>query len=199
MVIKIRDDRQLKALTGLSFAEFDRLLPVFSAVYEAEQQRQYEQAVQAGSRQRKPHPKGPRGRKSKLPSMADKLFFVLYYFKTYPTFDQLGAKFDLAGGPLGAKAHERLYELSPRLHETLVQLEMMPKRECQSVAELMQALDGIDEIIIDATAPRGSPAYRRPQDAQQQQDHYSGKKTAYAEEHDHRDHRQGDPLCRTHF
>jgi len=172
MVIKIRDERQMKALTGLSFAEFDRLLPVFTAVYEAQQQRRYEQAVQAGTRRRK---RGG-GRKSKLPTMDDKLFFVLYYYKTYPTFDQLGAKFDLAGGPLGAKAHERLYELSPLLHEALVQLEMMPQREFQSVEELMQALDGIDEIIIDATAPKGLPAYRRPQDAQQQQDHYSGKK-----------------------
>jgi len=166
MVIKIRDERQMKALTGLSFAEFERLLPVFTAVYEAQQQRRYEQAVQAGSRRRQ---RGG-GRKSKLPTMDDKLFFVLYYYKTYPTFDQLGAKFDLAR----SKAHERLYELSPLLHETLVQLEMMPQREFQSVAELMQALDGIDEIILDAT----ERAYHRPQDAQQQQDHYSGKKNS---------------------
>jgi len=41
MVIKIRDERQMKALAGLSFAEFDRLLPVFTAVYEAQQQRRY--------------------------------------------------------------------------------------------------------------------------------------------------------------
>ncbi|KXK11347.1 MAG: hypothetical protein UZ22_OP11002000362 [Microgenomates bacterium OLB23] len=166
MVIKVRDDRQMKALTGLGIAEFDRLLPVFSAVYEAEQQRRYEQAVQSGNRQRK---RGG-GRKSKLPTMADKLFFVLYYFKAYPTFDQLGVKFDLAR----SKAHKRLYELSPLLHEALVQLDMMPAREFQSVADLMQALDGIDEIIIDAT----ERAYRRPQDAQQQQAHYSGKKNS---------------------
>lgn len=38
MINKIRDDRQLRALTGLGFAEFERLLPIFSAVYEAERQ-----------------------------------------------------------------------------------------------------------------------------------------------------------------
>jgi len=38
MVIKVRDDRQMTALKGLGFAEFDRLLPVFSALYEAELQ-----------------------------------------------------------------------------------------------------------------------------------------------------------------
>lgn len=191
MINRIRDDRQLCALTGLGFAEFERLLPVFSAVYEAERQKRYEQAVQAGTRRRKPGG----GRKSKLTTLADKLRFVLYYYKVYPTFDQLGTQFDLVGDPLGAKAHARLYELSPLLHETLVRLEMMPKRTFQSVEELMQALDGIDEIIIDATAPRGYPAYRRPQEAQQQQDHYSGKKTAYAEEHAHHDGCQGDSVC----
>lgn len=183
MINKVRDDRQLRALTGLSFAEFERLLPVFSAVYEAERQRHYEQAVQAGKRRRKPGG----GRKSKLPTMADKLVFVLYYYKIYPTFDQLGTQFDL----VRSKAHEHLYELSPLLHETLVQLEMMPKRAFQNVDELLEALDGIDEIIIDAT----ERAYRRPQDAQQQQDHYSGKKTAYPEEHpDHHD-GQDHSLC----
>lgn len=164
MMNKIRDDRQLRALTGLGFAEFERLLPVFSAVYEGERQKRYEQAVQAGMRRRKPGG----GRKSKLPTMADKLLFVLYYYKIYPTFDQLSTQFDL----VRSKAHERLYELSPLLHETLVRLEMMPKRAFQSIEELMQTLDGIDEIIIDAT----ERAYRRPQEPQQQQDHYSGKK-----------------------
>ncbi len=173
MIDKIRDDRQMKALTGLSFAEFERLLPIFTAVYQAYRQTCYEQAWLAGKRQRKPGG----GRKSKLASMADKLLFVLYYFKDYPTFDVLGAKFDLAR----SKAHERLHELSPLLHETLVQLEMMPHREFQTVEALMQALDGIDRIIIDAT----ERAYRRPQDAQQQQDHYSGKKTTYTEKHGH--------------
>jgi len=54
MVIEIRDDRQLCALTGLSQAQFEQLLPTFSAVYLAQRQAEYEQAVQAGQRQRKP-------------------------------------------------------------------------------------------------------------------------------------------------
>lgn len=182
MINKIRDERQLRALTGLGFAEFERLLPVFSRVYEAERQKHYEQAVQGGSRRRKPGG----GRKSKLATMADKLLFVLYYYKTYPTFDQLGTQFDL----VRSKAHERLYELSPLVHEALVQLEMMPERAFHDVAELMQALDGLDEIIIDAT----ERAYRRPQAAQQQQDHYSGKKTAHPEEHAYHHTGQGDSL-----
>ena len=39
MGMQIRDDRQMKALTGLSQAHFDHLLPVFSAIYQAAQQK----------------------------------------------------------------------------------------------------------------------------------------------------------------
>ena len=37
MGLQIRDDRQMKALTGLSQAQFDYLLPVFSDIYRATQ------------------------------------------------------------------------------------------------------------------------------------------------------------------
>ena len=38
MGLQMRDDRQMKALTGLSQAQFDHLLPVFSDIYRATQQ-----------------------------------------------------------------------------------------------------------------------------------------------------------------
>src|SRR5713101_7342612 len=82
MEIQIRDDRQMKALTGLSQAQFDSLLPVFSDIYRATQHQKYEEGVKSGTRARKPGG----GFKGKLPTMADKLLFVLYYYKTYPTF-----------------------------------------------------------------------------------------------------------------
>lgn len=166
MVIAIRDERQMRALTGLSPAEFEQLLPTFSAVYVAKRQAEYEQALQAGTRQRK----SGGGRKSKLPTLADKLLFVLYYYKDYPTFDVLGTQFNLSR----SKAHTQLYLLSPLLHETLVKLEMMPHRAFKTVEELTLALKGVDQIIIDAT----ERTYRRPQDVEQQRAHYSGKKNA---------------------
>jgi hypothetical protein len=54
MGMQIRDDRQMKALTGLSQAHFDHLLPVFSAIYQAAQQKTYEDGVESGTRTRKP-------------------------------------------------------------------------------------------------------------------------------------------------
>jgi hypothetical protein len=54
MGLQIRDERQMKALTGLSQAQFDHLLPVFSDLYRATQQQTYEEGIQAGTRRRHP-------------------------------------------------------------------------------------------------------------------------------------------------
>ena len=69
MGMHIRDDRQLKAFTGLSQAQFHSLLPVFRDVYQATQQQAYEAGVESGTRRRKPGG----GSKGKLPTMAEKL------------------------------------------------------------------------------------------------------------------------------
>ena len=164
MSLKIRDDRQMRALTGLSQAKFEQLLPTFSEVYQAEQQRAYEQQVAAGSRRRKPGG----GRKGNLPTLRDKLLFVLYYYKTYPTFDELGSRFDLAR----SKANENLHQLSPILHQTLIQLGMMPQRDFESVEAFKQAYQGLDPLLLDVT----ERPHRRPADDTQQRELYSGKK-----------------------
>ena len=75
MGLQIRDARQMKALPGLSPAQCDHLLPVFCHIYRATQPHTYEEGVQAGTRRR--HPGG--GSKGKLPTLAEKLPFVLYY------------------------------------------------------------------------------------------------------------------------
>jgi hypothetical protein len=154
----------MKAFTGVSQAQFDFLLPVFSHVYQEAQQQRYEDGVKAGKRSRKPGA----GIKGKLPTMADKLTCVLYYYKTYPTFDVLGAQFDM----VRSKANENLQKLSPILYDTLVQLELMPYRELGTPEALRAALAGVDQLIIDAT----ERAYRRSQDDATQREHYSGKK-----------------------
>jgi hypothetical protein len=173
MGLHIRDERQRKALTGLSPAQFDSLLPTFSDTYRAAQQHAYEAGSPSGTRRRRPGG----GSKGKLPTMVEKLLFVLYYYKTYPTFDVLGTQFAMAR----SRAHENLHKLSPILYDTLVHLELMPYRELATPEELKAALQGMDRLLIDAT----ERAYHRPQDEAKQREHYSGKKTAYVEEHGH--------------
>jgi Helix-turn-helix of DDE superfamily endonuclease len=164
MGLTIRDERQMKALTGLSQAPFDVLLPVFGHVYQEAEQNRYEDGVKAGTRRRKPGA----GIKGKLPTLADKLLFVLYYYKTYATFDGLGAQFAM----VRSKAKENLHKLSPILYDTLVRLDLMPYRELATPEALREALSGVDQLIIEAT----ERACRRFQDYATQREHYSGKK-----------------------
>ena len=173
MGLQIRDDRQMKALTGLSQDQFDPLLPFFSTIYETTQQKTYAAGVESGTRRRKPGG----GSKGKLPTMAEKLPFVLYDYKTYPTCDVLGTHFAMAR----SKAHENLHKLSPILYDTLVHLDLMPYRELSTPEELKAALRGGDRLLIDAT----ERAYHRSQDDAKQREHDSGKKTAYGEKHGH--------------
>ena len=54
MGLQIRDDRQRKALTGLSHAQFDHLLSVFNDIYQTTQQQTYAKGVVSGTRTRTP-------------------------------------------------------------------------------------------------------------------------------------------------
>lgn len=164
MSLHIRDDRHMRSLTGVSLSQFEILLEVFTKLYSQRQWQVYQDGIIAGTRQRRPGG----GKKGALPSMRDKLLFLLYYFKVYPTFDVLGTQFTMAR----SKAHENLYKLVPLLYQTLVQLGVMPHREFATPVELLEALDGIDTILIDVTERN----HRRPQDEQEQREHYSGKK-----------------------
>jgi len=163
-MLTIRDDRHMRSLTGLAQAQFDKLLEMFICVYEEMRQAAYAAGVAAGTRKRKPGG----GAKGKLTTYADKLLFVLYYYKVYPTFDVLSTQFDMAR----SKAHTNLYKLSPILEQALVRLEMLPHREFHTPAELKAALQGVEQLLIDVT----ERAYRRSQDDATQREHYSGKK-----------------------
>jgi len=81
-------------------------------MYQGSQQKTYEEGVESGTRTRTPGG----GSKGKWPTMADKLLFVLYYYKTYPTFEVLGTQCDM----VRSKAHENLHTFSPIFYNTLV-------------------------------------------------------------------------------
>jgi len=166
MGLLMRDNRQMKALTGLSQDPFAFLLPVFSNLYQAAQQKTYADGLQSAKRRRQPGG----GAQGKLPTIADNLQFVLYDYKTYPTFDVLGQQFDMAR----SKANENLHNLSPILYDTLVHLELMPYRDLATPEDLKAALQGVDRLLLDAT----ERLYHRSSDEAKQREHYSGKKNS---------------------
>jgi hypothetical protein len=158
----IRNDRQFKALTGMSRTEFEQFLPTFTNAYEALRQETYE--AQRGTRQRKPGG-GPKG---KLVTMSQKLLFILYYWKVYPGYDVLGFQF----GMDGSKACTNVHALWPVLKRALNKQDVLPRREFGSVEELREAFADIADLFIDAT----ERPHVRPQDDEEQREKFSGKK-----------------------
>ena len=167
MIINLNNDRQTRALLGLDKDKFLELLEAFRKIFEQRQQEEYEEGKKKGSRQRKPGG----GRKGKLPTYADKLFFVLFYLKNYPTFDVLGAIFNMGR----SKACENLHKLLPILQATLKHLGVLPDREYSSPEELRKAMEEVEQVLIDAT----ERLHNRPKDNEKQKEFYSGKKKAH--------------------
>jgi hypothetical protein len=72
---------QFLACTGLTVDEFDFLSRSFSRAWEQYRQKNY---VNSG------------GGKPKLPSVLDKLFFILFYYKVYPIQSAMAAIFGMS-------------------------------------------------------------------------------------------------------
>lgn len=158
----IQDERLFKALTGVSRTEFQQLLPVFITSYQELQQETYE--TEKATRQRQ----SGGGQKGKLPTMELKLFFILYYWKVYPTYDVLGFQFGLDR----SKAYTNVQALWPVLERTLEKLEVLPVRSFSRVEDLQAAFEGLQDLLVDAT----ERPHARPKDEGEQRKKYSGKK-----------------------
>ena len=101
----LRTERMSKALTGLSPSEFWALLPDFDFYY-----KEFE-----AKRKKKRERKLGGGRNSKIESIEEKLFYVLWYMKTYPTFDV--ASFNV--GFARSSACTWMHDLLPILEQTM--------------------------------------------------------------------------------
>ena len=101
---EITDDRIVAALIGMPKSKFTALTKHFeSASLEIDRERvlngEIKQVKQGG-------PKGY------LNSPEKKLFFILFYLKTYPTFDVLGFHFGLSGGHAHAHVDKLMLSLT---------------------------------------------------------------------------------------
>jgi hypothetical protein len=161
----ITDDRIVASLIGMPKAKFASLVKAFeSASLEIDRER-----VQKG--EIKQVKQG--GHKGYIDTHEKKLFFILYYLKTYPTFDVLGFHFGFSGG----HAHAHVDKLLPVLERALSHLKLMPERQPTTPAEFRKLLEKYKDIAIDGME---CPC-ARPQDDTAQREHYSGKKKTCGE------------------
>jgi len=153
----LRSDRLMKALTGMTIAEFERLLPTFTVGLKKAQ-------VKA-KKERKRAIGG--GRRHTLKTPTDKLFFILFYLKCYPTFDLAG----LLYGVDRAQAQRWVKVLLPVLEEVLGWQAVLPQRRIGTLAEFIQRFPAVKDVFIDGT----ERPVQRPQQAKAQRELYSGK------------------------
>ena len=157
----LKQDRQIRATTGLNRKAFETLLPSF------------EQAYQQMLMQKRRWRESGGGRKATLLTSENKLFFILLYCKCYPTFDLMSVLF----GFDRSCAHDWVHRLLPILETALGQKQALPERKIGSIEEFLAKFADVQEVIVDGV----ERPVQRPQDADQQKEHYSGKKTAYKE------------------
>lgn len=150
-----------KSFTGITVRAFAELLPAFRQAYQDDLDRRDAQRSTPRQRQR------GGGSKGALPTLEDKLVFILCYFRLYPVQVLQGYLFGL-GQP---QANEWIQRLTPVLNQALGYEQQLPARQSRDIAQVLAACPGL-EFIIDGT----ERPIRRPKDPDRQRQHYSGKK-----------------------
>jgi hypothetical protein len=161
----LENDRLLRALTGLNRKAFDESCEVFEVVYQ--------ESIESDTKPRKRARGG--GRKARLRTIESKLFFILFYFKCYPTFDVLSWLFDLERG----RANRWVHRLQGILEIALGKKMVLPERKLESIEQFLAKFPEVREVIFDGT----ERPVQRPKDAEKQKEHYSGKKKRHTRKH----------------
>ena len=152
----LNDNRLVRALLGVTKAEFFALVPVFEQiVYEFRKSKKRERAVGGGSN-------------GKIKDARRKLFFILFYIKTYPTFDV--AAFVFASSK--SRTCEWAHSILPLLEKTLGRQVVLPLRQIRTPEEFFHAFPGVKEVLLDGVE---RPTIRSKK-TKVQGKHYSGKK-----------------------
>lgn len=154
--------RLLQSLTGFSATEFEALLPSFAAAWESFEEDTFEQETRQRAR--------GGGRKATLKGLADKLLFILFYFRQYPTQEVQGYLFGI-GQP---QANEWIHRLTGVLNQALGDELQLPERRPTKLVEVLAACPELTFLIDGTERP-----INRPQDKDDQKTYYSGKKKAH--------------------
>ena len=151
--------RTLRSLTALTRSEFETLLSSFSTAWSAFAEATFE-------RKERKRAYGA-GRPAHLDSLEDKLLFILFYYREYPTQEVQGFLFGMSQ----AQAHEWIHRLSPLLNQALGYEQKLPERRAAKLEAVLSACPSL-EFVIDGT----ERPINRPKDKEKQKQYYSGKK-----------------------
>jgi len=156
----LTNTRLLRAVTGFTREELDRLLPLFGQAYQ--------DALHAADTKRGPRTRRPGGgRHGQLPTIWDKLIFILVYVHVYPIQEIQGVLFGLGQ----SQASDWAIRLLPVVQAALKREVVLPARRPATMDDLAAHCPALI-FLLDAT----ERTIRRPGDHAQQKAYYSGKK-----------------------
>ena len=156
-----QNTKLFQSFTGLRIEAFQELLSAFEEAYDADLV--YRDSQKEKSRQRQ---RGG-GRNSQIPESADKLVFILVYFRFYPVQVLQGFLFGLSQ----PQASDWIHRLTPILNAALGYEQQLPARQARDIETILSACPEL-EFMIDGT----ERPIRRPKAPDQQKAKYSGKK-----------------------
>ena len=113
------------------------------------------------------------GAQGTLPSVPDKLLFILVYQKTNPLHVMHGLQCALSQ----SQTNDWIHRLLPVLQHALRALGHAPERDAQRVETSALALAGAPNLAVDGTERRR----QRPRDALKQKTHDSGKQKTHTD------------------
>jgi hypothetical protein len=148
------------SLTGLTKAEFEFLLPLFEKAEE-----EYVRETYINGKERKRSPGG--GRRPKLRTARDRLFFILFYLKTYPLQEVAAVLFGMSL----SQTNFWIHRLSAVLKRALRGGAYLPERDPAASEEALKKCSGLS-FVIDGTERE----IQRPEDPEKQKIFYSGRK-----------------------
>lgn len=154
--------KQFESVTGLKVEEFDQLLSVFSGKW-----RNFYRIHTIEGKKRKGPMMNPDKPTKSLPTVEEKLFFILVYLKNYSLQEMLSASFGFSQ----SQASKWKKALCPLLFDSLDALKMLPLRDGHRVAQALEKL-GQTQCFQDAS----ERFIDRPGDQDTQQEFFSGKK-----------------------
>jgi hypothetical protein len=157
----LKDDRLMSAVIGMEKEEFFELLEKFTPFITRVRYKQ-DRKRKAGA-----------GRTHTLETSEQKLFYMLFYMKCYPTFDVAGFFFEVDK----SQAKRWVDDLRMALEKTLGKAMALPARKIRNVKEFLERFPEVKELLVDGT----ERPVQRPKNKQKQKDRYSGKKQKHTQ------------------
>jgi hypothetical protein len=156
--------KRFLSLTAYTLEEFLALLPYFTHAFAAHMEKYTVTGKPRRARRYSTYKNSP------LPTIEDKLLFILVYLKQAATQELHGETFAMTQSVVNQWVHL----LQPVLNQALAQAEMLPAREAEAVVwtDATVQEDSVAVYFHDGTE-RAIPRPRKPEEQQQ---YYSGKK-----------------------